>query len=157
MTIHIFVDCYWEFGVISRQNALLDNFLNSHYMFPWQCIKIVRRSYKLIAPGSQRVNIIPLPGKLIFSAGCLAWLTARLWHYGSSATGLSACRCRVVECPKHRGGEGVHGHLSLRWVLCACGYVLVNPVRYIYAYILCISGQFQHSISTPWTFGLSLV
>ena len=58
-------------------------------------------------------GLIPLPGKLIFSAGCLASLTARLVHCGSSATGLSACGCRVVECPKHRGGEWVHGHLSL--------------------------------------------
>ena len=33
-------------------------------------------------------------------------------HCGSSAT-WPACGCRVVECPKHRGGEGVHEHLSL--------------------------------------------
>ena len=31
-------------------------------------------------------GLIPLPGKLIFSAGCLASLTARLVHCGSSAT-----------------------------------------------------------------------
>ena len=27
--------------------------------------------------------------------------------------GLSPCGWRVVECPKHRGGEGVNGHLKL--------------------------------------------
>ena len=36
----------------------VDNFLNYHYLSAWQCIKIVRRIYKLITPGSQRVNSV---------------------------------------------------------------------------------------------------
>ena len=31
---------------------LFDNSLNSHHLFAWQCIKIVRRIYILITPGS---------------------------------------------------------------------------------------------------------
>ena len=35
---------------------LVDYFLNSHHLSAGQCIKIVRRIYILITPGSQRVN-----------------------------------------------------------------------------------------------------
>ena len=35
-----FVGCYWEFGVRSKQNAIVDTFLNSHYLSAWQCIRV---------------------------------------------------------------------------------------------------------------------
>ena len=53
MTIHFLVGCYREFGFISIQNAIVDNFLNSHYL---SAIEIVRTIYKLITPGSYRVK-----------------------------------------------------------------------------------------------------
>ena len=45
----------------------------------------------------------------------------------------------MVECPKDWGGEGVHGHLSLSWGLCARGYVLTNPVRFRGIYLLLLA------------------
>ena len=57
MTIQTFVSYSWEFSVISRHYSLIDNFLNSHiYLSAWQCIKIVRRIYMLVTPGSERVK-----------------------------------------------------------------------------------------------------
>ena len=47
---------FWEFGVKSRLYPLVDNFINSHYLSAWQCIRIVRRICMLVTPGSERVN-----------------------------------------------------------------------------------------------------
>ena len=41
---------------LSRHYLLIDNFLNTQYSSVRQCIKIVRRIYVMITPGSQRVN-----------------------------------------------------------------------------------------------------
>ena len=49
----------WEVGVISRHYLLVDNCLNSHYLSAWQCIKIVKRIYMLVTPGSERVKLLP--------------------------------------------------------------------------------------------------
>ena len=60
MPIQTFVGYYWEFGVVSRHYPQVDNYLNSHYLSAcsaWKCIKIVRRIYMLVNPGSERVNV----------------------------------------------------------------------------------------------------
>ena len=43
--------------IISKHYPLVDNFRNSHHLSVLQCIKIVRRIYILIIPGSERVNL----------------------------------------------------------------------------------------------------
>ena len=58
MTIHFFVGYSREFGVISRHSPVVDNFLNSHYLSSLQSIKIVKRIYILITPGSERVKTV---------------------------------------------------------------------------------------------------
>ena len=46
----------WLVLRISKQYHLVDNFLISHCLCAWQCIKIVRRIYIPFTPGSQRVK-----------------------------------------------------------------------------------------------------
>ena len=42
--------------MFQKQYPLADNFVNSHHLSALQCIKIVRRIYILITPGSQRLK-----------------------------------------------------------------------------------------------------
>ena len=64
------------------------------------------------------------------------------WH--SSGRELGPFGWKAVECPKHRGGEGVNGHLKLCWVLCKRGYVrgyVEIQSDFIYLFVLaCFPG-----------------
>ena len=46
----------WRICIDSDNNPLIDIFLNSHYLFTWDCIDIFKRSSVLVITGSERVN-----------------------------------------------------------------------------------------------------
>ena len=46
----------WRICIDSNNNPLIDIFLNSHYLFTWDCIDILKRNSVLVITGSERVN-----------------------------------------------------------------------------------------------------
>ena len=47
---------FWEFGIGSANNPLIDTFLGSHQLCSWFCIDIVRRISLLVTHGNCRIE-----------------------------------------------------------------------------------------------------
>ena len=49
---------FWEFGIGSTNNLIIDIFLPSHHLSAWYCINIVRRNSVLVTDESGEANSV---------------------------------------------------------------------------------------------------
>ena len=96
MTIHFSVGYLYspdrEYGVISKQYLLVDNFPNSHYLSALQYIR--RRIYILITPGSSIKGLI-MPKILLVKMQTQLLIVINFVHKGSYANRMNEKNLKI--------------------------------------------------------------